>query len=262
MQIDWFTLGAEIVNFLILVWLLQRFLYKPVIAAMSEREQKIANQLEEAAEKRQQADEEVEKYRAMQQELEQQRDKFLQEAREDAQERRHKLMDKAHQETDEMRRNWYLAIQQEKDAFLNEIQQRVGSSTIEIAQRVLTEMADSRLESRVVNVFVRRLHSQSEEIRHQISEMLGKGGLRIDSAFELSDEDRSKIEETLQHLADNHLEPVYVVVSDMLCGVRLSTGEYEVSWDFADYTSALRDQFASAIEEEIDESVLAEADKA
>ena len=42
MQIDWITVAAQIVNFLILVWLLQHFLYGPITRAMQRREQRIA----------------------------------------------------------------------------------------------------------------------------------------------------------------------------------------------------------------------------
>ena len=45
MLIDWFTVAAQAVNFLILVWLLKRFLYKPVLAAVDEREKRITAQL-------------------------------------------------------------------------------------------------------------------------------------------------------------------------------------------------------------------------
>ncbi|HMR03616.1 MAG TPA: F0F1 ATP synthase subunit B, partial [Candidatus Competibacter phosphatis] len=56
MQIDWFTVAAQIVNFLLLVWLLKRFLYRPVLDAMAARQQKIAAALEEAQAKTQQAE--------------------------------------------------------------------------------------------------------------------------------------------------------------------------------------------------------------
>jgi len=45
MLIDWFTVGAQIVNFLILVWLLQHFLYKPILNAIDAREKRIAANL-------------------------------------------------------------------------------------------------------------------------------------------------------------------------------------------------------------------------
>jgi hypothetical protein len=48
MLIDWFTVGAQIVNFLILVWLLKRFLYKPILDAIDAREKRIAAELADA----------------------------------------------------------------------------------------------------------------------------------------------------------------------------------------------------------------------
>ena len=45
MQIDWLTVAAQIVNFLVLVWLLQRFLYRPIVSAMAERENRIETRL-------------------------------------------------------------------------------------------------------------------------------------------------------------------------------------------------------------------------
>ena len=49
MLIDWFTVGAQLLNFLILVWLMKRFLYQPVLDAIAAREQKIAAELADAA---------------------------------------------------------------------------------------------------------------------------------------------------------------------------------------------------------------------
>ncbi len=48
MLIDWFTVGAQALNFLILVWLMKRFLYKPILNAIDAREKKIAAELADA----------------------------------------------------------------------------------------------------------------------------------------------------------------------------------------------------------------------
>ena len=52
MLIDWFTVSAQAVNFLILVWLLNRFLYKPILNAIDVREKLIATELADAATKK------------------------------------------------------------------------------------------------------------------------------------------------------------------------------------------------------------------
>ena len=58
MPIDWFTVVAQAINFLILVWLLKRFLYKPILHAIDEREKGIAAQLAQAEAKKAEAQKE------------------------------------------------------------------------------------------------------------------------------------------------------------------------------------------------------------
>ena len=48
MKLDWFTVAAQIGNFLLLLWLLKRFLYRPILAAMAARQQRVAAALAEA----------------------------------------------------------------------------------------------------------------------------------------------------------------------------------------------------------------------
>ena len=48
MLIDWFTVAAQALNFLILVWLMKRFLYKPILNAIDAREKLIAKELADA----------------------------------------------------------------------------------------------------------------------------------------------------------------------------------------------------------------------
>lgn len=62
MLIDWFTVGAQTLNFLILVWLMKRFLYQPVLDAIDAREQRIAQELADAAQKQAQAQQEREEF--------------------------------------------------------------------------------------------------------------------------------------------------------------------------------------------------------
>ena len=55
MLIDWFTVGAQVLNFLVLVWLMKRFLYKPILDAIDAREKGIATELADADAKKAEA---------------------------------------------------------------------------------------------------------------------------------------------------------------------------------------------------------------
>ncbi|MEN4041216.1 MAG: hypothetical protein ROW39_02640, partial [Anaerolineaceae bacterium] len=62
-MIDLFTVFAQIVNFLVLILLLKRFLYKPVLKAIAAREERIANTVKEADQAKADAQQQIEAYR-------------------------------------------------------------------------------------------------------------------------------------------------------------------------------------------------------
>ncbi len=56
MRIDWWTLGLQTVNVLILIWILSRFLFKPVVAIIEERRAAAAKLLSDAEAEKTQGD--------------------------------------------------------------------------------------------------------------------------------------------------------------------------------------------------------------
>ena len=84
MLIDWFTVIAQVVNFLILVWLLKRFLYKPILNAIDVREKKVADELANADAKEAEAQKEKDEFRHKNEELDQQRAALLNKAKDEA----------------------------------------------------------------------------------------------------------------------------------------------------------------------------------
>ena len=77
MQIDWLTVAAQIVNFLVLVWLLQRFLYRPITTAMRRREERIETLLAEAREARETAEAEERRLEEKEADLDARADEIL-----------------------------------------------------------------------------------------------------------------------------------------------------------------------------------------
>src|ERR1035437_6700654 len=97
MLIDWFTVGAQALNFLILVWLLQRFLYKPILDAIDTREKRIAAELADAAAKKAEAQKERDEFERKNEEFDTRRAALLSKATEEATVERQKLLDEAKQ---------------------------------------------------------------------------------------------------------------------------------------------------------------------
>ena len=83
MQIDWLTVAAQIANFLVLVWLLQRFLYRPITEAMARREERIEAGLSAAKSARAEVDARASRLQEERAALEANREAVLDQARTD-----------------------------------------------------------------------------------------------------------------------------------------------------------------------------------
>src|SRR5580692_2862485 len=100
MLIDWFTVGAQVLNFLILAWLMKHFLYKPVLDAIGAREKLIATELADAAAKKAEAQKDRDEFQHKNEEFDQQRAVLLTKATDEAKAQRQRLLDAARQESD------------------------------------------------------------------------------------------------------------------------------------------------------------------
>ena len=100
MLIDWFTVGAQTLNFLILVWLMKRFLYKPILHAIDEREKRIAAELASADRKKDEAEKQINELKQKNEELDQQRTTILKKATDEAKIEGQKLLDEARKAAD------------------------------------------------------------------------------------------------------------------------------------------------------------------
>src|ERR1700677_1345490 len=100
MLIDWFTVGAQALNFLILVWLMKHFLYKPVLHAIDTREKLIAGELADANTKKAEAQKDRDEFQHKNQEFDQQRAALLSKATDDAKVERQRLLDEARKAAD------------------------------------------------------------------------------------------------------------------------------------------------------------------
>ena len=94
MLIDWFTVAAQIFNFLILVALLKHFLYGRIINAMDRREARITSRLQDAEEKKKLAEEEAAEYNQKIQDFNVQREEMFYHVKEDAEAFRKDLLQK------------------------------------------------------------------------------------------------------------------------------------------------------------------------
>jgi len=244
MQIDWLTVAAQIVNFLVLVWLLQRFLYGPITRAMERREHRIAERLRQADQKREEADSEAHAYREKQKELEQHRERLLTEAQEEAERERKALERTAREVVEQRRQEWLQQVEDQRAEFLRDLRQRSTEHFYTLARRALADLADAQLEEQIVRVFIEKLAALDRDTKNKIT----AEGRRADSLvtvrsrFEIPANEKRQITKAIHDEILDGAEVAYGQSPEITCGLELKAGGQTVSWSLDSYFDNLESQ--------------------
>lgn len=241
MFVDWFTFIAQIVNFLILVWFLKRFLYGPIISAIDEREKKISDRFVEAGEKTEAAAREREDFQRKNEELAARRDALLAAAAEEAAASRQRMLDEARSESAALRDRLNEKFEKERYDLERMIVQKVRSEVFAVARKALADLADAGLEERMAEVFIKRLRTLSDDEKKSMAAVLrsSAGEVSVRSAFELSAGLRAGIEKAFNETFSAGRKIRYETVPDLICGVELTANGYRFVWSVADYMASL-----------------------
>jgi F-type H+-transporting ATPase subunit b len=254
MLIDWFTVGAQAVNFLILVWLLKRFLYKPVLAAIDAREKKIATELQLAATARAQAQKERDELRQQNESLQRQREELVLRATAEAGAQRQNLLDAARQESQVLRSKLMGAVRDERAELNLEVVTRTRQEVFALARKTLADLAGTTLEDRMLEVFIRRMQEMTDVQKSEVAppvralsaataaaaEGLAPAVLR--SAFELSPAQRVNIAAALKEWPCKGATLNFETSPDLISGLELTVDGRKLSWNVAAYLAPLEER--------------------
>jgi F-type H+-transporting ATPase subunit b len=250
MLIDWFTVCAQAVNFLLLIWLLKRFLYKPILSAMDARDQEIAGRLRDAETQKTEAEKERESLQVAKTEFETHREALLKKVADEAETTRKRLSDEVRQEIGTLRTKWRETLQHEQDGLRTELANRAQREIFAIARQALRDLAGKELEQQIASVFLRQLNALNGDEKEGLAAMLRTSHqpVIVRSAFDLASPERTKIENAIREALVPDLPVRFETTSDLLGGVELAANGYKISWSIAGYLSSLEESVRDVVE--------------
>ncbi len=254
MEINWLTFIAQIVNFLILVALLQRFLYRPIVQAMDRREETIRKRLLSADEKQQIAQQEAEHYQQMQQEFAQRQKEMLTEVKAEVEQERTALMQQLREEVEATRSAWQTAISRQQDAFLRELRHRATLQIQKAIRSALRDIADVSLEKQIINTFIHRIQNLSGDERQQLSTAMASqnphGGVTVCSAFEIPEHSREQIMQVVRDRLLKDVDLQFETTPHLICGIELRATGQKLAWSLENYLDSFEENLSAVFEEE------------
>lgn len=253
MAIDSFTLIAQVINFLVLVWLLKHFLYARIVQAMNDREAKITGRLEDAAQKGADAAREANRFRARNRELDEQRDQMLVQAREEAESHRARLMEAARLEAEAAQAEWLESLQRERQELLQDFRGRLVQQVFTLSRHALNELANAELEAEVLKVFVERLQTLHRAEREAVVTAMRDSDREVDvrTAFPVSPEARERLSRSLreQLQLDNSVDVRFTTVPELVCGIEMRANSHRLVWNVDSYLEGLEARVFEVLDE-------------
>ncbi|MEO5995709.1 MAG: hypothetical protein ABIN89_03310 [Chitinophagaceae bacterium] len=251
MNINWFTVIAQVINFLILVWLLKKFLYKPILNAVNEREKNIRDQLKDAVDEKAAAQKDQDDLKKQHEEFDQQKKALMDKAVADANTEKQKIIDGAKTEANTLRINMEKAAKEKQDNDNQEIVEKTQKQVFAITKKALTTIASINLEEQSANTFIKRLKELKDDEEKQFIDAFKSNSntVIVRSAFELPGKQQGEINDAVNEILDIKTTLQFKTTPEIISGIELSTNGYKLSWSFSEYLNSLERNISSSMKE-------------
>ena len=260
MLIDWFTVGAQALNFLILVWLMKRYLYRPILTAIDTREKRIASQLADAKTQKGEAKRDKEIFEQKISEFNEQKADLVSHATDEAKTQGQKIIDEAKKQADALSAARAQDLLNDVKHLDKDLVSTVQNSVFGIARKALAEMADESLEDCLVAAFIRRLKDLDGKGKETLKAAVqdGKGSAGVRSAFELAPKQQSAIKVAIHEELSTEVTLRFEIQPELISGIEFVANGQKVAWALTDYVSTLEKAVTDVVNQRVKKSAKTE----
>jgi len=236
LEINWSTFVLEIINFLVLVWILKRYLYKPVLDMIARRRAAVEKILHDAETAEREAETLRKHYEERQadwaQERQLARDKLMQEIDEARTQQMAKLRSALQEEQDKTR----AAETSRQASFARATEATSLTYAARFAARLLEQVSSPELEARLLELTMIELSQLPDARTASLRDSWARKPefILIASAYAIAEKQRKKLDEILSALVEARVPMRYEQDADILCGVRISIGAWVLSANIRD----------------------------
>lgn len=247
MKIDWFTVIAQLINFGVLIWLLRRFLYKPVLNAVDAREKKIKSELDEANERQEQAKAELKKHRQQVAAFEADKQTAWNQLEQELGDKRKRELDAVKAEATELREQMKKRLDQETASLTQSFRENIRTGVFQVACKALDELSTGSLNHQIVEKLIHRLQNLTPEEKEKFQSAINgnQGGVEVATAFPIEDAQQKALAAVLTSDFGAQQQPEFVEKPSLVGGVELTVNDYSIAWNIDQYLNGLEKKTAA-----------------
>lgn len=238
MSIDLFTLVAQVINLIILLFLLRKFLYLPVLKAVDERQKFIASELNKASSAHRQAQELERICQQKIMEIDVQKQEILGKTQAEAQALSEKLSAEAKAEFVQAKKNWQKRLQTEQKTFDLAIQNLIVEHFRTFATDALKQMADVNLNDLIADKLKEKILALSAVKKEQFAQAYqNKKLIVVQSAKKMTTDNQKNLKKFLmeQFALNDDIKFNFMVNNELVCGIAIQAEEQLIAWNLAGY---------------------------
>ena len=246
MQFDWTTFILEILNFLVLVWILKRFLYGPVLAMLDARQQRIKDESARAELLRNQAEDLRQQYEQRLADWNQQQETSRRQLEEELAKQRSDSLESLKQtladEEAKLRARNQSVIASREATLIREAASAAYAQTASMLQR----LASPDLTGNIVKVLIEDLQTlpDSEQValcKAAVS-LTTESPIEVLSAHDLTESEQAQLSQAVSTATGQTLPLVFKQDETLIAGVRVTLGECLLHANLADELAFFRRQ--------------------
>lgn len=156
-DIEWQLLVAQIINFLVIFYLLKRFLYKPIFGVLKKRKETIKEGLEKAEDGKKALDEALVKEKKIIKDAQETAKKIISDAREQGTLVAKEIEERAKRQTDRMLEEARVQIDLEVKAAEGQLNKHIAEISISMLKKSLTNVFGEKEQSEIITKAVKSL---------------------------------------------------------------------------------------------------------
>ncbi len=228
MDFDWVTFALEIVNFLILVWILKRFLYQPVLQTIARRKAAIDQTLTDAHAKISNAEALERQYRDRLGEWEKEKQALRTQVEEEINATRARKMAALEETLGQEREKHHLLDQREMDEWQRRTEDAAVAQGAQFSAKLLSRLAGPELEARLVAIALEDVKQFSEAQLQALRAACrdGNASMTVTSAFPLAEPNRRALVQGFTEATQAQLSGKFAEEPRLLAGLRVSIGSW------------------------------------
>ena len=243
-----YTIIAQLINFSVLLFILNKFLYKPILKTMDKRREDIKNKIEETQNKLEESDKLKEEYFNKLQEVEKENIALRKQALEDIKKFKDSELQKVKEDISLKKDKFNDYLNLEQKSLIENFNENLSDLFVEYSNNILQVLANSTLQGEIVNNFMQKINDLTDEKVESVNK-LNVEDMYISSNDELTDKQKDFIKDSLVKKGFKFKDIQYTVDKKLILGIELKAKSYVLSWNVRELTN----NFISTIDNKIND---------